>query len=675
MYVIPFRCHPLALLAALSCSAALAQTQTVVITGNPLGRDAVTQPTSVLAGEGLALRRSGTLGDTLDGLPGISSTGFGPNASRPVIRGLDGDRVRLLDNGGSSIDASNLSFDHASATDPLVAERIEVLRGPAALLYGGNATGGVVNSIDNRIPRLVAQGLSGRAEVRLGGAASERAGAAVLEGGASGWAWHADAFGRQADDLRVPRYTPIADGQALDATTRVRNSAARSEGGAIGGGWVSDNGYLGASVETARNRYGVTVEPDVFIRMQRDKLALAGEWRALPGLFTQLSAQASHTHYSHDEVEGSGEVGTRFSSTGDDLRLTARHAALGPLHGVVGLQAERMDFSALGAEAFVPGTRTRSTALFAVEEMQAGPLLFSSGVRSERVRVASDGDAPGAEEARFGAASARRFAPTSASLSARLGGGEGWQGSLTIGHTERAPAYYELYANGVHVATAAYERGDATLGAERSRHVEAGLGWVRGAHHLKANVYQTRFSRYLALDATGADIVIAGEDGAADTAVPEYAFRAVRARLQGLEVEGRTRLGGVAGSAFALELSGSLDAVRGDNLGTGEALPRLAPRRARVALEAVADGWRVGAGLRYSAAQTRVPATDSATPGWTLLDLWAAGALPYTTSSSWFARAGNVTDKLAYNAASVSTARGLSPLAGRSLTLGLRTRF
>ena len=162
-----------ALLAALTVPAMAqnsdAGTARVVITGNPLG-SALSQPSESLTGDALAVRRAGTLGETLSGLAGVSASGFGPQSSRPVIRGLDGDRIRLLDNGGASADASNLSFDHASATDPLVAERIEVLRGPAALLYGGNATGGVVNIIDNRIPRLAASGLSGRAEVRLGGA-------------------------------------------------------------------------------------------------------------------------------------------------------------------------------------------------------------------------------------------------------------------------------------------------------------------------------------------------------------------------------------------------------------------------------------------------------------------------------------------------------------------------
>ena len=684
MFPIPnsrFVLHPLALL--LCSGSAFAQVtappQTIVITGNPLGREAGATPVSVLSGNALVQRRAGTLGDTLDGLPGVSASGFGPNSSRPVIRGLDGDRVRLLDSGSASIDASNLSFDHNSATDPLVAERIEVLRGPAALLYGGNATGGVINVIDNRIPRVAAGGLSGRAEVRFGGAASERAGAAVVEGGQDAFAWHADVYGRSASDLRTPRYTPLEDGQPLDPVTRVRNSEARSEGGAVGGAWVGSQGYLGASVDTVRQRYGVTVEPDVFIRMQRERLSLAGEWRALPGPFTQLSAHASHTRYRHDEVEGSGEIGTTFRSTGDEFRLHLRHAAIGPLQGVVGVQTERLDFSALGAEAFVPGTSTGSTALFVLEEMQAGAARVTFGARRESVRVRSEGDAPGAAEARFGAAAERRFSPASASLSASVGAVQGWLASATLGHTERAPAYYELYANGVHVATAAYERGDATLPTERSGHAELGLAWAGTHSSVKLSLFSTRFSRYIALDATGADIVLPGEDGAPDETVPEYQFRSVRARLRGFEIEGRHQLfGASAGRPFALVLSGSVDTARGTNTNTGEALPRLAPLRARLALEAQAEAWQLGVGVRHAERQSRVPATDTASPGHTLLDLWAGGALPaamFGAQVQWFAKLNNAGNRLAFNAAAIGTVRGLSPQGGRALTVGLRANF
>lgn len=661
------------------------QTQTVLITGNPLGRDGAGLPASVLTGPGLQLRRAGTLGETLDGLPGVSASSFGPNSSRPVIRGLDGDRVRLLDNGGASVDASSLSFDHASATNPLATERIEVLRGPAALLYGGNATGGVVNSIDNRIPRapVSASGVvSGRAEVRAGGVANERAGAVLLEGGsghpAGGIAWHVDAYGQQSDDLKVPRYTPVeggADGSPLDPSQRVRNSASRASGGAVGASWAAQDGFIGASLESSRNRYGVTVEPDVTIRMERERAALAGEWRKLPGFLswmTQVSGQYSHSRYQHQEVEGSGEVGTTFKSRGDEARLQAQHAPIGGLRGVFGLQAESLDFEALGAEAFVPATQTRSQAAFLLETLTLGPVDLTAGARLERVSVKSAGDAPSAEEARFGAASERRFTPKSLSLGARWGGPQGWLASASLGHTERAPAYYELFANGVHVATAAYERGDAQLGTERSAHAEVGLAYTRGAHSVKANGFQTRFSRFISLDATGETFEEAGADGEAASSVPVYAFRAVRARLQGFEIEARTRL---LEGPLTLDLNGQLDRVRGDNLDAREPLPRLAPQRVRLGLEAAYQQLRAGLVWRHSAKQDRVPATDTATPGYQMLDLWVSGRVDIGADSSWFARLNNVTNELAYNASSIVTMRGLAPLPGRALTVGLRSRF
>jgi iron complex outermembrane recepter protein len=657
----------LAASAAAMAQSVQAPAQTVVITGNPLGRNALAQPASVLSGDGLALRRASTLGETLDGLPGVSSTWFGPNSSRPVIRGLDGDRVRLLDNGGVAIDASNLSFDHAVGTDPLVSERLEVLRGPAALLYGGNATGGVVNSIDNRIPRAApAAAFGGRAELRLGGAASERAGGLVLEGGAGALAWHVDAHGRRSDDLRVPQYVPVSYGQALDATRRVRNSASQGQGGAVGASWVGARGYLGASVDTLRNRYGVSSEEDVTIRMDRDRFSLAGELRGLGAWITQAQVRASHTDYQHIEFEGA-DVGTTFKSDGQELRAEFRHAPLAGLEGVLGFQIEALDFSALGAEAFVPGTRTRSQAVFVVEEFRAGPVALTAGARIERVRVASAGDAPDAEEPRFGDPGERRFTPQSASLAAMLPLAGGWQINASLGHTERAPAYYELYANGLHIATAAYERGDPGLPTERSRHFETGLAWKQGAHSLSLNVYQTRFSRYIALDATGRDIEIDGEP------VPEYAFSAVRARLQGFEIEGRFRLVDRPG---LLDLTGGIDAVRGDNLDTREALPRLPPLRLRAGLEFKRGPVQAAVTVRHAARQDRVPAVDRSTAGYTQLDLSASGPLPALAQGAlWFVKLNNATDELATNAGTIETLRGVAPLPGRALAAGVQLRF
>jgi iron complex outermembrane receptor protein len=677
-----FTAIPLALLAQVA-TAQTAPDSSVVITGNPLGGERTLQPSVVLSGNGLALRRAATLGETLDGLPGISATAFGPNASRPVIRGLDGDRVRMLDNGGASADASSLSFDHAVAVDPLVVERLEVLRGPAVLLYGGSATGGVVNAINNRIPRTRIVDLAARAEARVGGAAGERSAAALLEGGAdlgggNGLAWHVDAFGRRTDDTRTPTFTPVEDGAALGRADRVRNSASRSEGGAMGASLVGDAGHAGFSSESYRNRYGVTVEPDVTIRMQRERQAFSGGWK--PGTsgmtgIEAISVDAGHTRYRHEEVEGSGEVGTTFTSTADDGRIELRHAPLAGLRGVFGVQWEQMSFSALGEEAFVPGTRTRSQAAFVLEEFQVpGAVALSAGLRGERVRVASDGDAAGATEVRFGAAGERTFSPRSVALGARVPLPAGFSLSAGWASSQRAPTYYELFAKGVHVATAAFERGDAALATERSRHTELGLAWTSGPHKLDVQWFTTRFSNYIALDATGVDITIpAANPGDPDAVFPEYAFRAVRAKLSGFELEGRARL--LSGGPLALDLAFTLDRVVGDNLDAGEPLPRIAPMRGRLSLEASQGGLRGGLAVRHAARQDRVPSTDTATPGNTMLDLWAGIALPLPGEASAYAKVGNVTDRLGFNATSIATMRGLAPLPGRAFSAGLRWRW
>lgn len=651
-----------------------APTSTVVVTGNPLGRDDAPQASTVLTGDALSLRRAGTLGDTLAGLPGVAATGFGPQSSRPVIRGLDGDRIRLLDNGGASADASNLSFDHAVAINPLVVERIEVLRGPAALLYGGNATGGVVNTIDNRIPRFALDGFNGRTELRLGGAANERAGAAVFEGGANGFSWHGDFAARRSDDLRVPRFTPIAEGEAKPSTTRVANSAGDSRAGAIGASWADDHGFVGVAADSYRNDYGVTVEPDVTIQMRRDQLQLAGERRDLSGPFSQVEFRLGQTRYRHAEVEGDGNVGTVFRSTGRDLRLQARHAvvqtALGALHGAVGIQAEQLDFSALGEEAFVPATRTRSAGVFALEELRfAGGASLSAGLRIERNRVRSDGDAADSEEARFGAPSERRFTPRSLSVSGSLPLAEGWSLNSSVGRTERAPAYYELYANGLHVATGTYERGDPNLAAERSRQLDLGLQWKQGHNLVRANVFATRFSNYIALDATGASIDQVGDDGET-RAVPEYAFRGVPARLHGLELEGRSRL---IERPWTLDASASLDWVRGSNSRTGEPLPRLAPLRVTLGLDAAQGPWRGGAQVQRAAEQNRFSSGDTATPAYTLLNLWGGWQTRWGNSDALFTlKLDNAFNRQATNASALRTARELAPLGGRTLSAAVR---
>jgi iron complex outermembrane receptor protein len=687
---------PLATLAVLSLStpmsasaqgAPAAVSSTVVVTGHPLGRDDLALPATVLSGEALARRRAGTLGATLDGLPGVASSGFGPQSARPVIRGLDGDRIRLLDNGAASADASNLSFDHAVAIDPLLVDRIDVLRGPAALLYGGNATGGVVNTIDNRIPREALSGLGGRAELRFGGAANQRAGAALLEGGNAtdgrGFSWHADAAARRTDDQRVPRFTPMRDGEPGEPTTRVANSAGDSRAGALGGSWADRDGYLGAAGDALDNDYGVAVEPDVTIRMKRRQLQLAGERRNLAGPFSALEFRASQQRYRHDEVEGSGEIGTTFRSTRRELRVQATQAARGPWRGIVGLQLEQLDFEALGEEAFVPGTRTRNAAAFTLQEWQGQHATLGAGLRLERARVRSDGDAAAADEPRFGTATERRFSPLNAALSLQVPLPAGFSAAASLAHTERAPAYYELYANGLHVATGVFERGDPALKLERGRQVELGLGWKQGAHRLQVQAWAARFSNFIALDATGARVEAEhphGDEGEADhedaheqhepDTVPEYAFVGVPARLQGIEIDGRWRL---LDGAWRLDAGAGLDWLRGSRRDTGTPLPRLAPLRTRLSLDAAHGAWQGGVALKHAARQTRFAPGDSATPAHTLVDLWAGWTMRVGERElQWTLQLDNAFNRLAYSASTIRTAREVAPLPGRSLALSVR---
>ncbi len=644
----------------------------IVITANPLGRGDVATPSSVLAGDNLVLRRASTLGETLDGLPGVSSSTFGPNANRPVIRGQDGDRIRVLSNAGASVDASSLSFDHAVPIDPLVVERIEVLRGPVALLYGGSAVGGVVNAIDNRIPKTRVEQLTGAIETRAGGASNERALSALVEGGAGGFVFHADGFGRQTDDLRVPPFNrPLEDG-SNERRTRVVNSASQARGGALGGSWVGDRGYLGASIDSYRNHYGIVAEEDVTIRMQRDKLALAGELRSPAGFFTTLRGQISSTDYEHQEVKGSGAIGTTFKSRGSDARLEANHRAFnlgaGRLEGTWGLQWEFTRFSALGEEAFVPSTRTRQAALFALERWSwADAGHISAGLRAEQVRVNSDGDSEPAA-AQFGAAQARSYAPRSASVGALLHITSQWNLTANWAATERAPTNYELYANGLHAATGAYEQGDTAQRLERGRNIDLAVAWRSGANHVKVGVFDSRFANYILLSATGAEHV--GDEGKRS---PVYAFQGVRARLYGFEAESAWQL---LKGATHVTLDTTVDWVRGSNLDSGEPLPRLAPLRATVGLELGRNVWSARLEVQHARDQDRVPSTDVPTTGWTLVNLSARYHLPIAQRDALlFVKLQNAGNALAYSASTTGSVRALAPMPGRALSAGVRLTF
>jgi len=673
---------------------------TVVVTANPLGSSRITPPASVLQGRDLSLRQSRTIGETLDGLPGVSSTYFGPGASRPIIRGLDGDRIRLLQNGVGALDASALSYDHAVPQDVLSVDRIEVLRGPAALLYGGSAIGGVVNTIDSRIPREPVDGVGGQVDLGYGGAARERSLAGRVTGGNGQFAISADGFTRRSSELRIPGYawskrqrmgqgsfTPVEDhghedgeghdhesgtADAADARGRLPNSNGHAEGGSMGASWTTASGYLGVSYGAYRSEYGSVAEPAVRLKMQQDKLSFAGEQRNLSGPFSAIRFNLGYTDYEHRELHD-GEVETTFRNRGFEGRIEARHAPLGKLDGTVGLQINQSTFSALGEEAFVPSSRTRGLALFAVEEYAASDALtLSFGGRYEHTELTPD--AQGNE--RFADARRRRFGAGSVSTGARYRLDKQWTLDGNLAYVERAPTYYELFANGEHVATGVFERGDNDARKERSVSLDAGVGFDNGTHSGRVGVFYTRFQNYLGLSRSGR--LCAEQDGdvvcstAIDEGRAEYVYAGVPARFYGVEAQSRLHLGRIGDGHYDLELRG--DVTRATNRDTGEALPRVPPVRVAAALMHRQGAWRTRLDVQHAFAQTHVPSNDVRTDGYTLVGASIAYAFKMGgTHWETYLRGTNLTNTDARLATSIL--RDIAPLGGRALWVGARMVF
>ncbi|MCA3236589.1 MAG: TonB-dependent receptor [Curvibacter sp.] len=661
-----FRLSAVASVSLLACSGWAHENATlapVVVTANPLGATELIAPVDQLNAAELLQRRDTTLGEMLNGLPGVSSSYFGPNASRPVIRGLDGDRITILSNGGGNLDLSALSVDHAVTLDPLLIERVEVLRGPGVLQYGGSAVGGVVNVIDGRIHREPLFGKQGGVASRLdAGLASgnrEQGGAVVLDGGNDRFSLHVDAMSRKTEDVAVPIALDCTKPGASSNARRICNSASETYGGAVGGTMHFDRGYLGASLSTYDKNYGAVAEDDVTIRMRSNRLAVEGELRDLGPAWQSVRAKFSRTDYQHSEFEGS-TVGTFFKTTGNDLRIEARHARFGKLDGLVGLQLDDSRFSADGAEAYAPHSRTRSSAAFVHEELGTGWGKLSAGVRVESVRVESFGIAGNAT---FTPGS-RSFNPASYALGALWNVAPEWQLTSNLSLNERAPRHYELYANGEHVATNAEEIGNANLGKERSANVDVGAAWKRGAHRARVQVFQHRFSNYISLE--GTDL------GASP---PQYTYTQVRARFVGAEADGNVRL---LDAQHKLDLLLRADTVRAENTSTGQPLPRIAPHRVGATLQWSHAAWSARLGVDAYAGQDRVPSGQQTTGGYAL---WNAGLSLRDklggVPALWYARLDNIGDKLAYSSSSflTQTKPGRVPLPGRSLRVGLQLTF
>ena len=648
---------------------------TTAVTGNPLGvgSDQMVIPISILNGRELSLRRENTLAETLNSIPGVSNSSFGPSVGRPMIRGMDSDRIKILQNGVNNLDASNLSFDHGVSIDPLIIEQIDVIRGPATLLYGGGAVGGVVNAIDHRIPKEKFEGITGRGEVRYGGANLEQSNAAVVDVGTGNFVMHFDAYNRDAKNLKIP-------GNALSArkstsrswdpatksyesylgdhgTNKLINSQSETKGGAIGASIIFDRGYAGVSYAKHQTQYGSPLESAVSIDMDNDRFDFASEIRDLGTFFDRAKFRAAYTDYIHKEIEN-GSINTTFKNQGVDGTFELGHQPLLGMKGLVGLQFESGKFQALGAEAFVPSSKTNSQSIYLYEELPIDKHKVTFGLRHGQHDVDSKGGGD------FIAAN-KNFKTNNSAIGGLYTLNSQWSLTGNLSHNERAPSYFELYANGVHAATGTYEQGQANLKIEKSNGLDGQIRWKSGQDSLTLGIYSTKFSNYIGLRSTDA------------FSLDHYKisqFSGIKAEFKGVELEGKSML------TDNLQLNVRGDYVDAKDKTNGGYVPRISPLKLGAGFKYEFDRFGARLDVLHAFKQDRVASNynyeggkELITDAYTNVSMMATYKLPTQYNLEAFTRANNLLDEEIREHASFL--KDIAPMGGRSIMFGLRGEF
>lgn len=664
--------HPLAWAVSLALVPAAwaadpVELDSVVVSASGLGKQSheMTMPVAVMEGQELVMRREATLGETLQGLPGVHSSSFGAGAARPVIRGLDGARVKVLSDGVELLDASTISPDHAVVSEPLLAERIEVLKGPATLLYGGGAIGGVVNVIDRKVPTHVPEkGYEGELELRANSVANEGAGVFGITAGSGNFAVRAEGAKRQADEYEIPGSPNRQEGSYNDTDSFT-----------LGASFIGERGYLGAAYTEQNNRYGLLAHEHAdchthgrdwhcgghghshdhdeehgavpYVDMQQKRWDLRGELGdPLPG-FELARLRVGHSNYQHEEIEG-GEVGTRFDNDATDARLELTHQPLFGWRGVVGAQTLRRDFEAAGEEAYVPPTLTRNHGVFLLEEYTAGAWRYELGLRHEWQDIDADGqrntDHKGTS---VSAGAVWTFAPQ-------------YSLGFSLSRSQRLPTAEELYAYGPHAASRTVELGNIELDEETSHNAELTLRKFAGRTTFSFSLFRNQVDDFIFAADTGHDI---------GGGYREIEYRQQDAVLTGAEGEVRFQ----ATDATAFTLFG--DHVRGKLRDGGGDLPRIPADRLGVRLDQSFTPALNGQ-LEFYRVQRQDDLADyeTETGGYNMLGagLSYAGSLKQSDYLIYL-KGNNLLDEKARQHTSFIKDDVLLP--GRNLTVGVRLAF
>ena len=652
----------------------------VVSAGSEGMRSELYSPSNVLRGIDLRASAQASLGETLAGEPGVNSSYHGPGSSRPIIRGLGGDRVRVLESGVGTGDASNTSPDHAPGVEAMMAERIEIIRGPATLLYGSSAIGGVVNVEDGRVPDgLPAHAVTGSLTARGGTVADERNVAGRLDGGVGRIAYHASGLFRETDDYSIPGFAEHheegeeEEGEHEEVEGVLPNSAVKTSRFAGGLSYVGGNGFIGAAFSGYDSDYGVPgghhheeggevpppeeeeEEGDVGIDLKQRRVDVESAWRFGGPFLTGVKARFGLADYRHFEVltveaTGEEEVETEFFNDEWEGRLELQHS-VGGSNGALGGQIRSRDFEAIGEEAFVPPTSTDQFAVFLFEQFDLGRLGFQAGARFEHQSTSNE--AEGVDRDDDGLSASLGFVLRASDVVSLV-----LNGSRSV----KLPAAEELFSDGPHLATLQFEIGDPDLDQEVGYSIDVGVRLTEGRVRGEVSFFVNSFDDFIYQELTGEEM-----DG-----LPVNQWTQADAVFTGFEAQADFELVHAGNGHVVLDVFS--DYVRAELSEPDEPLPRIPPLRFGSGLGYESPTWHGHGGVTRVTEQDRVAAFEEETAGYTMLD----ASLGYRLFSGRVVHdivlsGTNLTDEEARS--HTSFLKELAPLPGRELRLTYQLSF
>jgi iron complex outermembrane receptor protein len=617
---------------------------TEAVTVSPTSRDTFEsyQPASVLAGEDLQQRLGNTLGATLSHEPGVNVRSFGSGNARPVVRGLDNDRVLILENGARTGDLSSQSADHGVTLDPASATQIEVVRGPATLLYGSSAIGGVVNLVSDEIVMHPTHDIHG-AFTAQGATADENAGVAGnLRGGNGSLAWRVNGSGQRTEDYDTPE-------------GKIPNTQSNSKSGGGSLSYTTADGFLGASGQYVDTRYGVPFveEGETTLHPRRTRIDVRGERRNLGGFISGIKVQGGFRDYKHDEIEGSGEIATSFKNRVTEGDLYANHGPTGALVGTFGVRGEHRDYSAAGEEALAPPTIQNTVSAFLYEELKYRHAAVQFGARVDHTTLDPDGAAIERDSLQK-----RDFTNVSGSLGFLGYLRDDFTVALNLARAARNPSLEELYNLGPHVGNFAFEVGDPTLPTEVAYGADLSVRYRTARFSGEGTAFINSIDKF----------IFPFQTGEVEEDLPVVNFRSADSRFRGLEAHVD------AGLTKEVWLVLGADAVRGELRDGSGALPRIPPYRLWAGLRLDHQPFHVEGEVRHVGEQDRVYGAETPTAGYTVVN--AHGSYQLTTGKAVHTvtlRVDNVGDELYRN--HLSYIKDQAPEMGRSIKLLYGVRF